>query len=107
MPIIQNTKDWKERFEEAIRPFSKDMDLYLVPNIDNSAKCWMMERKTDEIKSFIETELTLAKKEAVEEIKGKIEKMNTYQDISPHGKEIGPPYIYKADLLAQLNSKDD
>jgi hypothetical protein len=40
-------------FDEAIRPFVPQYELYLVPNINRTCKIWAMERKTEEVKALL------------------------------------------------------
>lgn len=56
----------EERLKEAIAPFSKECELYLVPNIDKTNKCWAIERVTGEVLAFITAEVQKAEERGIE-----------------------------------------
>lgn len=50
---MQNT--WEEKFDDNFtkRYGAENLDLFLVPHINENAKCWVVENVTNDIKVFI------------------------------------------------------
>ncbi len=66
--------NWKEQFEEVIRPFGLRGELMMVPHIQNHSKIWAMERKEEEIIDFIETLLAEHRKDLADKVKAMLKK---------------------------------